>query len=263
MNLLHHPAAVLVLALSCAIVAGGAQGASADAGLLGMTLPQAQQTDLFTFFSLAQVGKPTGAGAGSVTVFKPEADAFHALVRLAVTRRADGRIEAMSLTLARSFIAGQQSIFARDIAASFLRDAIAVANQPAAYRSLVAQIGNQQNPDIATLQVSRRPPPVPPAPTREYLVYTGAAARATLQLAQGGELQLQNLDVGGTQSFVASVRMNPTPQSVGEAPEVAPATSARAGAAGQAEFNSLENMGLLPASSTSSSPPASAHPRMP
>lgn len=205
MNVLHHPAALLVLAVGCALGAGVAQGAPADAGLLGKTLPQVQQADLFTFFSLAQAGQPIPAGTGSVTLFKPEAAQFHALVTLAVTRRADGHIEAMSLTLARSFIAGQQSSFARDIAASFLRDVVPPTNQPTAFESLVEQIGNQHNPGIETIQLQRHPLPLPAAPTRGYSVFTGAVDHAALQLARGRELQLQNRDVDGMPSFVASI----------------------------------------------------------
>jgi hypothetical protein len=93
-----------------------------DSGLLGAPLSQAQKTnDLFVFFNFAPIGKKSLSDGSSVTSFKPTGDAFRALVTLEATTAADGTIQKLHLTIARSFIDDSaKCVYAADLAKSFL-----------------------------------------------------------------------------------------------------------------------------------------------
>jgi hypothetical protein len=85
-------------------------------GRFGATLEEAKGTHFFTWFHLEQ----TALGV----CFQPSGEKFHDLVKLTVNTLPNGEIRAMTLAVKRSFIDGRDSIFARDIAKSFLEAAV-------------------------------------------------------------------------------------------------------------------------------------------
>jgi len=146
---------------NAALAAPPASRAIAPGGLIGAELASARQSsDLFTFFHLT----PTGpANARGVTDFRPSGPDFAQLADVAVTVDARGRITAMSLTLARSFIdSPTNGVFARDLAKSFLQAA-----PPPADAQQVSPLTN----DIIGTQGTSAAPYTPS--TEAYAVFAG------------------------------------------------------------------------------------------
>jgi hypothetical protein len=94
---------------------------SAPLGFIGMSLDDATKTELFQWFHFAPVASPTAG----VAVFKPSGEKFHDLATLSAALGADGRITAIDVAIARSFIEDpRDGIFAADLGKSFLAAAL-------------------------------------------------------------------------------------------------------------------------------------------
>jgi len=94
---------------------------SAPLGFIGMSLDDATKTDLFEWFHFAPAASPAAGQA----VFKPSGEKFHDLATLSAAVGADGRITAIDVAIARSFIDDpRDGIFAADLGKSFLAAAL-------------------------------------------------------------------------------------------------------------------------------------------
>jgi hypothetical protein len=115
----------------------------APANLLGMALPQAQQTDFFTFFHLNETSRQRDLARRVVVNFKPESEAFRKVVTVKATLDAQGKIVEMDLFLARSFVDGR--VYAGDIVKSMLLDALPPSDREAV-ATLAAEIRRSEAP---------------------------------------------------------------------------------------------------------------------
>ena len=100
----------------CVLAAGVGFG---QLGQLGSTVEDAKTTDLFTFFHL----KETGRDAAVVVHYRPSGPDFHDLAEVDLVLKGN-RITGARLSLARSFVAGKNGVFAQDLMRSFLRTAM-------------------------------------------------------------------------------------------------------------------------------------------
>jgi hypothetical protein len=133
---------------------------SAPLGFIGMSLDDATKTELFQWFHFA----PEASPAAGVSVFKPSGEKFHDLATLSVAIGADGRITAIDLAIARSFIDDpRDGIFAADLGKSFLA-AVLPPDDRTAMQHLIDTIGYGGNfgrqvitgaPGPANLQIIR------------------------------------------------------------------------------------------------------------
>jgi hypothetical protein len=157
-------------AVSCALLACPP---SAEAGV-GGKLEAAKQADFFKFFGLVEDGPRANEGRLTVVNFRPRVEKFRRLVSLTVKVAGDDSIREMSLALERSFVDDRaDGIFARDIAKSFLREAV-----PAADAARVDDLANEiefpkETPGYTVMR-TRPDPKLPATPTPGYEVYTGA-----------------------------------------------------------------------------------------
>jgi hypothetical protein len=155
------------------------------------TLAAERDGHFFRWFHLEPTQAPAAAGPLTWHCFRPSGEAFAALVELDVGTLGDGTIVASSLGLARSFIDGGQSPFARDIARSYLGWALEDPGREAA-AALIANIGNLTGGGVTVLM--RDPPaPAPKDGTGGYAVFAGSAAGVTIELA-GTTLRIANRD---------------------------------------------------------------------
>ena len=177
---------------------------AASFGNLGGTLEQAKQTDFFRFFHLeqSQVSKSDGS---TVTAFKPSGEKFHPLVTVKVTTDGAGRILALEMALARSFIdSPRDGIYARDIAKSFLQ-----AGLPAPWdgetTDLINEIEFQATSTMTIIEGPRNKPKLPEKPTPGYLTFLGE--QPSYEHRSGDYLlRLVNETEGGAAVLVFSVR---------------------------------------------------------
>ena len=177
---------------------------AASFGNLGETLEQAKQTDFFRFFHLeqSQVSKSDGS---TVTAFKPSGEKFHPLVTVKVTTDGAGRILALEMALARSFIdSPRDGIYARDIAKSFLQ-----AGLPAPWdwetTDLINEIEFQATSTMTIIEGLRNKPKLPEKPTPGYLTFLGK--QPSYEHRSGDHLlRLVNETEGGAAVLVFSVR---------------------------------------------------------
>jgi hypothetical protein len=161
----HRPllAAAIAAALALPTCAGAQVGASAA------DLPQ---TDLWRFFHLTRTDSAAGANGGAVLSYRAGGQ-FGPLVRVKVTADAAGRVDAMELDLARSFVDHPtNTVFARDIAKSLIRAAVPATDMPD-----VETLANEIEfapaaPGVS--QVRTRPAPALPAqPSPGYRAFLG------------------------------------------------------------------------------------------
>ncbi len=132
----------------------------------------AETADFFRFFHLERVAAPADVDAAGAIDYRPSGGKFRALVRVRVVTDGRGVITSMSLVLLRSFIDDPtNTVFARDIAKSFLQDA-PPREDAALLADLSADIekrGNSSAPLI--VGPNYRPPTGDPSP--DYAVFTG------------------------------------------------------------------------------------------
>jgi hypothetical protein len=141
--------------------------AAVSLGRFGESLEQAKKTHFFTWFHLEQT-----AAEGDSRVFQPEAPKFRELVKLRVTTNAAGEIRGMTLAVQRSFIDGPDSVFARDIAKSFLDGAAGEENNDD-LKQLINQIWNSPTGGRTVIERESVRPELPATPTAAYRVFTG------------------------------------------------------------------------------------------
>jgi tetratricopeptide (TPR) repeat protein len=171
-------AAVAAAALAMFSPGPPAMAAPAE-GLIGQPIEEARKNDLFVFFSLAQTGDRP-CGAGRVVDFRPQAPQFRPLTGLEVALDGQGRIEAMSLVLNRSFIDTPAiGMFARDIAESFLRDAAGPADAQVA--GLVTELNLSAPAGTETHWPHGAPPPPAGSPTPCLNAFLGAGANCAVK----------------------------------------------------------------------------------
>ena len=133
-------------------------------------IEEAKQTDFFRWFSLAEAGSAEGGVGTTVITFRPEGDKFRDLVKLDVSLDGGGIISALRLTLAKSFVDDHgDGVFARDIAKSFIRDALPDEDEGAA-RGLADEI--EYRNDFPVLSRALRPR-LPDAPSEGFLTFVG------------------------------------------------------------------------------------------
>ena len=144
------------------------------------TLDHERSGHFFSWFQLDPIGDPAPAASGRTWhCFRPNGEAFRALVELDVLIDTSGRILESRLGLDRAFADHPRNgVFARDLAKSYLQWGLS--------RPLDAQartlIDNIANPAAAGVPVLMRAGAVPPAPgvdmTGGYLVYLGRRTSA-------------------------------------------------------------------------------------
>lgn len=167
---------------------------SAPLGFIGMSLDDATKTELFQWFHFAPVASPSAGAA----VFKPSGEKFHELATLSAAVGGDGRIAAIDLAIARSFIDDpKDGIFAADLGKSFLA-ATLPPDDRTAMQHLIDTIGYGGNfgqtvitgtPRPANLQINRDSAP--------YLVWLDR--NEYWQRPVGAvSLQLENVQLDGT-----------------------------------------------------------------
>jgi hypothetical protein len=162
-------------------------------GRLGETVEDARRTEMFTWFHLVETGREQH-GYGVIVRFQPSGPKFHdvAMVSLEVE---SGGIKAATLRLSRAFIDGPDEAFARDIAVSFLGNALTTEDRSRADH-LIRQIANDyrgQRPLIVHGSADREvPQPLTPA----YEVFLGHGVDASWPLAHM-DLHLINTHSGG------------------------------------------------------------------
>ena len=167
-------------------------------GHLGKTVEEARKSELFTWFHLVETGR--GPHGYSVIVrFQPSGPKFHDVAMVALEVES-GSIKAATLHLSRGFIDGPDEAFARDIAASFLRNSLTVEDAARADH-LIRQIGSDyrgQRPPIVHGSADHRvPQPLTPA----YVVFLGHKVEAAWPL-QHMDLHMINTRSGGDQLLI-------------------------------------------------------------
>jgi hypothetical protein len=152
---------------ACADNAGG------QAASMPHNLKTEQSSEFFTWFHLAPVGTPTAVGDSQAWhSFRPTGSAFQALVQVDVLSEADGKIDAVSIGLERSFIDSlSNGVFARDIAKSFL--AWTVRNPSPQIGNLIANLADLSSARTTIIMHGPAPTPQPPDTTGGYRVFLG------------------------------------------------------------------------------------------
>jgi len=193
------------------------------AGLLGGTVSASSQTppspdhtiigapladvlkscDLFTFFQFEPTGpaKPETNGL-QITPYKPQGEAFRALVTLHIQTDKQGVIHALSLYVNREFIDDpKRAIYAADLVKSFLLDAAAT-SQDDPVGSLSAEISSRtmKSAGSAMTVLTAHPLPEPTGPpSPAYQTYAGNSEPATVISGSGKrQIVLSNVSASGT-----------------------------------------------------------------
>jgi hypothetical protein len=171
--------------------------AAASFGRFGESLEQAKKTHFFTWFHLEQT-----ASGGDTRTFQPTAPKFRELVKLRVTTNTAGEIRGMTLAVQRSFIDGPDSVFARDIAKSFLDGAAGEENNDDV-KQLINQIWNSPTGGRTVIRRESVRPELPATPTAAYRVFTGLDLVWSAPLSQFS-LMLENREDGWLYMTVAT-----------------------------------------------------------
>ncbi|MBS0210306.1 MAG: hypothetical protein JSS27_15275 [Planctomycetes bacterium] len=189
----------------------GAPGtpASGDGSLIGMSLDDAKQTDLFTFFKLQEAGSSAGPFEGTKVIsFKPSGPRFRDYVTLRIGVSGAQRVTAVGLYLSRSFIDDANlGRFARDLAKSTLRAALTADDQKLITDSLNEIEYGHLGPDTL-LANGATIPKLPDPPSIRYLAFLGKVAGAGKDF-KTVHLQLENNDLDGVPTLLISVEPLP------------------------------------------------------
>jgi hypothetical protein len=166
-------------------------------GRMGTTIEQARKTDFFQFFNLEPTGE-TKLGDKKITVFQPSGAKFHDLALVNMTTEGKGNMVGAELVLQRSFVdSSSDGIFARDIAKSFLRDAVN-ADDLGKVDGLAREIDQLTDSGLPVILHSDAVKPRPGGPPSDgYRVYQGRKDAVELALPHGQTLRLENKTVDG------------------------------------------------------------------
>jgi hypothetical protein len=138
-------------------------------GQFGNSAARLGRTSFFSWFNFTPGQDVAGPGERA---YRPSGEAFRDLVVLWIRAGADGRLQALTLRVARSFIddAGQGA-FARDLVKSFLENL----DRSAATKALVDEIffRGPRGPMI----MRGAPPALPAEPSPAFRVFAGQSAR--------------------------------------------------------------------------------------
>ena len=148
---------------------------------LGDRINDATQTDLFTWFHLEQAGLSKNATGHDVLTFRSSGAQFRPLASVDLTTDERGRLLAADLRLLRSFINDQTTtVFARDLANSFIRSATSVRD-----KAWLDPLMNQIEFDLPGYKILAQPPDMalPKHPTDDYLAFLGQKQDVTYQLS--------------------------------------------------------------------------------
>lgn len=166
----------------------------ASGGLIGQTLDAAQRSEFFQWFHLMPDGPERSEAGQARRDFRPSGKSFHDLVQLSLWLGREG-IQQARLSLDRRFIDDpRQSMFARDIAKSFLRGSIARADAPD-LATLADEIEfDRTGVGVPVLVGAGRPrPKLPSTPTPGYLVFLGRMGSHEIRWPAGRSV-LKNTD---------------------------------------------------------------------
>jgi len=170
-------------------------------------LTVALKTDFFEFFNLTEEARKKDSENQTVISFKPSGMDFRDLVTVRVFLGKGEKIVRMELLLARSFIDDPgKSIFASDIAKSFLSDAPPVADQ-GTIKDLVDVISSNTRPTDKLNPAEKSKEDSVRSPTG-YLTYLGKAPDFTKQLLSS-TVQLTNIRINGKDWLRIDVSIKP------------------------------------------------------
>jgi hypothetical protein len=158
------------------------------------TLDQERKGHFFSWFQLDPAGDPAPASSGRTWhCFRPNGEAFRALVEVDVLIDASGRILESRLGLDRAFADHpRHGVFARDLAKSYLQWGLS-GPLDAQARALIDNIAHPAAAGVPVLMHARAVPPAPGIDTTGgYLVYLGRRTSAQAILGNS-KLTITNL----------------------------------------------------------------------
>lgn len=171
---------------------------------VGDRLEDAKQTDFFRFFNLVEAGATEAEQQRKVFIFRPRAGMFREAVNVTAVVDSAGRILTMKLMLDRAFVDHKQNgIFARDIAKSFLRHAIPLADEREV-NDLANEIEFPRKLEGYEIMRTGPDPQLPARPTQGYLVFLGESPLSEQRLKQS-LVRLQNSKAGGDEVLTITV----------------------------------------------------------
>lgn len=165
-------------AILCQLIGVGAASTLTDAGFLGQPLSAVEKSEFFNWFHLAEVASRANAEGGSTVSYRPSGPRFHQQAAVEVKVDKSGVVQSMDLVLLRSFIESRPNgPFARDIAASFLRDTL-----PEAAAAQITTFGAElqfrgESSQLVLMGPSSSRPDLPDTPTPAYETYRGTRPR--------------------------------------------------------------------------------------
>jgi hypothetical protein len=158
-------------------------------GTFGSVPDDVSATDFYSWFQFGEVTR-TSAERGAVLVTHRTAGQFRDLVVLRVTADAHGQTVRLSLQVARSFIHDpREGMFARDVVASFIREASAQQGYDECFAVLLGDLWSKplRGPDAVVYTDCNPLPSMPRLPgdfRPAFPVYGGAEATFTTPLTQ-------------------------------------------------------------------------------
>ncbi len=161
--------------------------------LVGLSLEEATRTGFFQWFNL----EPAAQLDAHRTAFKPSGPNFRDLVAVTVLVSEEGRITAIDLALARSFIEDpRQGMFAADLAKSFLAAALEPADRAHMQHLIdtIAYGGRYARPIL--VRPDNRPEPQLERDSAPYQVWLGRN-RDWRRPFDAVLLRLENVEIGG------------------------------------------------------------------
>jgi hypothetical protein len=162
--------------------------------MLGSNLDELAQSPFLARFHLVEEQRAL-EGAREVVVFQPEGYRMRPFVTLLATAQG-GRVVSLELLLARLLVDHPaQGVFARDIAAALLSEALPQADHPAVHTLLAGLEGGEDSPSPGCQ------------------VYLARAARHEQSLGSA-RIKLENLDAGVLSVQVAASAPAPPPPQV-------------------------------------------------
>ncbi|MCA1568702.1 MAG: hypothetical protein LC803_24250 [Acidobacteria bacterium] len=171
---------------------------------VGDRLEDAKRTDFFRFFNLVEAGATEAKQQRKVFVFRPRAGMFREAVNVTAIVDSAGRVLTMKLVLDRAFVDHKQNgIFARDIAKSFLRHAIPLADEREV-NDLANEIEFPRMLEGYEIMRTGPDPQLPARPTQGYLVFLGERPLSEQRLKQS-LVRLQNSNDGGDEVLTITV----------------------------------------------------------
>jgi hypothetical protein len=176
-------------------------------GFLGQTRESVEKSGFFSWFHLEKASEPETRSDRITVSYRPSGDKFHDVVVVEVTTRSDQAVAAMALRLDRAFIDGPDGIFARDIAKSFLRDALDTEDADE-LADLINQIefGGVSARPVLT---ARTPPPMPSRPVLGYDTFLGGP-KPFVRAVSSGIVSLANEEASAGKWLRVAVSENPT-----------------------------------------------------